>query len=74
MGRMNATYYTCLNQHCVKHRNIFLDGDSAHEGCERAVFRLEDHAKPHGWRRFVVPALMALGAMAAIGVIRRKFA
>ena len=70
---MNAVYYTCLNQHCPKHRNIFLDGDLEHAECQRTVFQLEDHRKPPGWRRYVLPSLMALGALITLGVMRKRF-
>jgi hypothetical protein len=71
---METTYYTCLNQHCVRHRNIFLDGDPEHEHCKRTVFRLEDHAKkPWSWMRIAIPVVTAVGALVAIGALRRRF-
>ncbi|HEX5274408.1 MAG TPA: hypothetical protein VFW34_03965 [Candidatus Rubrimentiphilum sp.] len=69
---METTYYTCLNQHCAKHRNVFLDGDSEHERCERTVLRFDEESKRPGWLRWAVPAAAVVAALVAVQVVRRS--
>ena len=68
---METTYYTCLNQHCVKHRNVFLEGDAEHENCERTVLRFDEESKRPGWLRWAVPAAAVVAAVVAVQVIKR---
>ena len=41
-----AIYYTCLNNHCPKHRNIFAEGDPEHANCDRERLYLEGQRRP----------------------------
>lgn len=59
-----TTYYTCLNGHCPKHRNIFVDGDSQHANCARERLRFGDEPRSRKWLWFAAPAALALGALA----------
>jgi hypothetical protein len=68
---METTYYTCLNQHCAKHRNVFLDGDSEHEHCARTMLRFGEESKRPGWLRWAVPAAAVVAALVAVQVVKR---
>lgn len=64
MDSMEMVYYTCLNNDCEKHRNIFVEGDSFHEHCERERLYLEGQRSPAlSWRWAAIP----LGLAAAVG-------
>lgn len=70
MGAMNSVelvYYTCRNNDCPKHRNIFREGDAEHEGCARERLWLEGQrqAAP-SWLWFAIPALLAAAVAAGI--------
>lgn len=69
---METTYYTCLNQHCAKHRNVFLDGDAEHEHCKRTVLRLDEESKRPGWLRVAIPVALAVAALVTVQVVRRS--
>jgi hypothetical protein len=43
---MATLYYTCLNNHCAKHRNIFIEGDPEHAHCRRERLYLEGERAP----------------------------
>lgn len=72
MAPMEATYYTCLNQHCPKHRNIFVEGDAVHEHCERSVLRFDEESKRPVWMRLAVPAVVAIATLVTIQMVRRS--
>ena len=63
-----VVYYTCLNNHCPKHRNIFIEGSSEHANCERERFDLEDQRAPFPY------AKIALAGTAVAAVIIAAFA
>jgi hypothetical protein len=69
---METTYYTCLNQHCAKHRNVFLDGDPEHEHCKRTVLRFDEESKRPGWLRVAIPVALAVAALVTVQVVRRS--
>lgn len=64
---MESVYYTCLNNDCEKHRNVFVDGDPDHATCERRRLYLEGQEQPARvpmWALVAVPAVIGLGAAA----------
>lgn len=69
---METTYYTCLNQHCPHHRNVFVDGDAEHEHCERTVLRFEEQSGRPGWLRMAIPVAVAVAALITVQIIRRS--
>ena len=73
---MEIVYYTCLNNDCERHRNIFVEGDPLHAGCERDRLYLEGQAKPArvpAWVWFALPAAVGAG-LAAFMLYRRRTA
>jgi multisubunit Na+/H+ antiporter MnhC subunit len=46
METQEVIYYTCLNNHCPKHRNIFAEGDPQHANCDRERFYLQGQREP----------------------------
>lgn len=58
-------YYTCLNGHCPKHRNIFTDGDPQHVDCARKRLHFSEERRPVHWLWFAAPIALTLGALAA---------
>ena len=73
---MEVVYYTCLNNDCERHRNVFVDGDPLHENCERRRLYLEGQEKAPGmpaWAWLALPAVLGLGA-AAFMLYRRMTA
>ncbi len=71
-SRMEIAYYTCLNNDCQRHRNIFVEGDPQHADCASERLYLEGQEKPGlpAWVWLGVPAALALGA--AVFVLLRK--
>lgn len=62
METVEVVYYVCRNNECPKHRNIFLEGDPQHDGCERERMLLEGQRAPMPrWVWFAIPAAIALG-------------
>lgn len=66
---METTYYTCLNQHCPKHRNIFLEGDPQHENCRRARLHFQEERRVPVWVWAAVPAAL-LGIALGVQLMR----
>lgn len=73
MDTLEAVYYTCLNNDCPKHRNIFKEGDPEHERCasERLWLQGQRRGVPR-WLLFAIPAVMAAAAVATVLVRMRK--
>lgn len=73
MDTLEVVYYTCLNNDCPKHRNIFLEGDPEHERCARERLWLQGQRRgmPR-WLLFVLPALLAAAGAAAVIVMRSR--
>lgn len=61
---METVYYTCLNNACEKHRNVFVEGDPDHAGCERRRLYLEgqEERRTIPWGFVAAAAVLALGA------------
>lgn len=76
MDTMEMVYYTCLNNDCPKHRNIFVEGDPQHEGCARERVLLEGQRRPVPlWLWIAIPAAMAAaiaGGMLAMRMMREE--
>jgi hypothetical protein len=69
---METTYYICLNKHCEKRHNIFVEGDPQHAECKREVLRFgETAARPAPWMWLAIPAGIAV-IVAALRFARRK--
>ncbi len=69
MDSVEIVYYTCLNNECPKHRNVFAEGDPQHEGCARERLWLEgQRAGMPRWLWVAIPAAVAVvaGAVTAI--------
>jgi hypothetical protein len=72
MESVEVVYYTCLNNDCPKHRNIFLEGDPEHANCARERLWLEgQRPAPPRWLWFAIPAGLAVLAAAAVLVSRK---
>lgn len=68
---MEITYYTCLDNHCPKHRNVFAEGDPTHEHCARERLRLgetEDTGAPMAASPWLWVALALATAAAVAGL------
>jgi hypothetical protein len=76
MDTVEMVYYTCLNNNCPKHRNIFVEGDPQHEGCARERVLLEGQREPMPlWLWIAIPAAMAAavaGGMLAMRMMREQ--
>jgi hypothetical protein len=71
MDSVDVVYYTCLNNACPKHRNIFREGDPQHENCARERLYLEGQREPMPrWMWFAIPAAVAGAAVAGLLVMR----
>ncbi|HEV3154188.1 MAG TPA: hypothetical protein VGZ02_10325 [Candidatus Baltobacteraceae bacterium] len=64
MDYTETVYYTCLNNHCPKHRNVFMEGDGQHADCARERLWLEGQ-RP-GRSRWLLAAVSVAGALAVI--------
>lgn len=64
MDTREAVYYICLNQHCPRHRNIFMEGNPQHEACDRERLRFEGERSSSAWMWLAV-AVGVAGATAA---------
>lgn len=72
---MEVVYYTCLNNDCPKHRNVFVEGDPEHANCERERLFLEGERKPASWVPIIASAAISLAVVgAAIFLIVRASA
>ncbi len=73
MDTLEVVYYTCLNNDCPKHRNIFREDDAEHENCERERLWLEGQ-KPGmpGWAWFAIAAGLGMAAAAAALILRMR--
>ncbi len=59
MDSMEIVYYTCLNNECPKHRNVFMEGDPKHDGCARERLWLEGQSPTTpAWLWFAIPAAL----------------
>jgi hypothetical protein len=65
METMEVVYYTCLNNDCPKHRNIFTEGDPEHANCARERLYLEGERKPASWLPLIVTAAVSFAAAGA---------
>lgn len=75
METVEIVYYTCLNNECPKHRNVFMEGDPQHDGCERERLWLEGQepiAQSPRWMWIAVPALLGIIAGGAFLAIRMR--
>lgn len=76
MDTTEIVYFTCLNNDCPKHRNIFIEGDPEHAQCARERLYLEGERRPApAWLRIAVPsalAAIAVGAVTAAFFLRRN--
>ncbi len=68
---MTTAYYTCLNNKCPKHRNVFLDDDPEHADCERERLHLQGESRVPTWLWFAVPAALALAVAVGLAIARR---
>lgn len=60
MDTVEIVYYTCLNNDCPKHRNVFREGDPQHENCARERLQLEGQREPMPlWLRIAIPVAVA---------------
>ena len=71
MDQPATTYYTCRNNHCPKHRGVFLDGDPEHANCKREKLRFGDEPNPRKWLWIAAPAALVLGALAVAMFVQR---
>lgn len=75
MDTVEVVYYTCLNNDCPKHRNVFMEGDSQHERCARERLWLQGQRPPRRWLWFALPAAgvaLALGAIVVRRMLQRS--
>lgn len=77
MDTLEIVYYTCLNNECPKHRNVFMEGDPLHERCERERLWLEgqrpvSHAARWMWIAVPVLVAMSAGAFALLRMMRGR--
>ncbi|MFN2449678.1 MAG: hypothetical protein ABR508_07790 [Candidatus Baltobacteraceae bacterium] len=64
---MEVVYYTCLNNKCEHHRNVFVEGDPEHADCARERLYLQGQEQPAGlpsWIWFALPAAAGAGLLA----------
>lgn len=66
MDTVDIVYYTCLNNDCAKHRNVFVEGDPQHEGCSRQRLWLEGERQQ---RPVWVWVAAGIAAAAAAGIV-----
>ncbi len=56
---MEIVYFTCLNNECEKHRNIFMEGDPQHANCARERLWLEgQRPSMPTWAWFALPVAL----------------
>ncbi len=68
---MEAVYYTCLNNKCPKHRNVFLQDDPEHADCACERLYLEGQSRAPAWLWFALPAALGLAVVAAFLFVTR---
>lgn len=67
MDTVEVVYYTCLNNDCPKHRNVFMEGDPQHERCARERLWLEgQRQRAPRWLWLAIPAALAAAAGAVV--------
>jgi hypothetical protein len=73
METLDVVYFTCLNNQCPKHRNVFREGDPEHERCARQRLWLEGQrpAVPR-WVWLLIPALAAAVIGATLAALRMR--
>lgn len=69
---MEVAYFVCLNNDCVKHRNIFVEGDPQHADCKRSRLYLQGESADRSWLGFALPAVLAMAAAAATTYFLRQ--
>lgn len=69
MDTLEIVYYTCVNNECPKHRNVFAEGDPQHERCARERLWLEGQRPAARIPRWIVFAAPAVAAALAAGVL-----
>jgi hypothetical protein len=72
MDSVEVVYYTCLNNECPKHRNVFREGDPQHENCARERLWLEgQRADVPRWLWFAIPVALAMIVAGATLAVRK---
>jgi hypothetical protein len=70
---MQIAYYTCLNNRCPKHRNVFVEGDPQHLDCGRKRVWLEgQRPDPRPWVWIAPAAVLAIVAAAVMLTVRSR--
>lgn len=70
---IDVVYYTCLNNDCEKHRNVFVEGSPEHAECARERLYLEGQRKPApSWLWYALPLAIAAGAAAFVLFLRAR--
>lgn len=73
MDTLEAVYYTCLNNECPKHRNVFMEGDPEHEHCARERLWLEGQRRGVPvWVWFTAAGILAAAAASTAIVMRMR--
>ncbi|HKU69149.1 MAG TPA: hypothetical protein VJP85_15360 [Candidatus Baltobacteraceae bacterium] len=71
MDSVEIVYFTCLNEECPKHRDIFAEGDPEHERCAREPLWEEGQRRAMpGW--FWAAMSAAIAAAIAGGAIAMR--
>lgn len=71
MDTLEVVYYTCLNNDCPKHRNVFMEDDPEHENCARERLWLEgQRPSVPQWVWFAAPLAFAALAAGAVLLLR----
>lgn len=73
MDTLEVVYYTCVNNECPKHRNVFAEGDPEHEHCARQRLWLEGQrpAVPV-WVWFALPVAISAAVAGGIALLRTR--
>lgn len=72
METLHVAYYTCLNNDCPKHRNVFTEGDQQHTHCERERLWLEGQQRPPSMRLLLILAVAGAAALVAGILLARR--
>lgn len=72
METLNVAYYTCLNNDCPKHRNVFTEGDPLHTQCEREHLWLQGQKRPPSVRSLLILAAVGAAAVVASVLLARR--
>jgi len=68
---MEVAYFVCLNNDCVNHRGIFVEGDPVHENCRRSRLYLQGESRGLNWLWFALPAAIAIVAAVTVRTFMR---